>query len=270
MTPFVGEADRVVVLCYHSVHPDLTYRSVTPPEFEAHLRFLVEHYDVVPFASVLDQARAGRRERPAVAITFDDGYRDNHDHALPALTRHGVPATFFVTAGFVERDEAVMERFCHLRSTTRDRVVPMTWDQVRELRAAGMDVGSHTWSHPNLALMDDEGALDELVRSRTVLEDQLGEEVTTFAFPFGKRGRHFTTGTETLTSQAGYRMVAAVLSRRVRPADPPTRVPRFFVRNDSLDGLRAKIVGGHDAVGMWQEHAPAWLARLVSPEDYVA
>ena len=267
-TPFVSGRKRVVVLCYHSVHPSKSYRSATPQQFEEHLGWLCENCDVVPFHSVLERARAGPHERPVVAITFDDGYDDNHEYALPALERNRVTATFFVTVGLVERDPQVIARFCRLRLGSADAVAPMSWSQVRELRAAGMDVGSHTWTHPNLALLNDVRALEELSTSRRLLEDRLEDEVAMLAFPFGKPGRHFSDRTVDLARKAGYEMAAAVLFRRVRPHDSPYKISRFYVRGDPIEELRDKVLGGHDIIGAWQEHVPAWMARLVSPEDF--
>ena len=267
--PGQDRADRAIVLCYHSVHPTRGYRSATPEQFDLHLQWLGENCEVVPFRSVVERARRRSGSRPVVAITFDDGYDDNHEHALPALVRRGLTATFFVTVGLVERDPAVTERFERLRYPS-STVSPMSWSQVKELRAAGMDVGSHTWSHPNLARLTDPAAAEELARSRAVTEDRLGEAVTQLAYPFGKFGRHFTTTTMRLAAEAGYDTAAAVLFRRVRTSDSALNVPRFFVRRDSPEDLRAKVTGRYDMIGLWQEHAPRWAARLLSPEDFAA
>src|SRR5687767_12557712 len=96
---------RVVVLCYHSIHPSLPFRSATPEMFTEHLEWLREHCECVPFSRIpLARSRAGHG-RPIVAVTFDDGYADNHEFALPLLLESGIPATFFVTSGFLQGDE---------------------------------------------------------------------------------------------------------------------------------------------------------------------
>ncbi|HEV8661554.1 MAG TPA: polysaccharide deacetylase family protein, partial [Candidatus Methylomirabilis sp.] len=101
---------RAVVLRYHSVSEptpeNLLYRapsiSVSPRTFERQMEFLADRYQVVPLARLVDCVAAGEPFPPrAVAITFDDGYRDNHRHALPCLRSLGLPATVFVTAGAV-------------------------------------------------------------------------------------------------------------------------------------------------------------------------
>lgn len=256
---------RVVVLCYHSVHPSLPYRSVDPARFAGHLAWLTAHADVIPFAGALAAAADPHRTRPAVALTFDDGYADNAEVALPLLEAAGCTATFFLTAGLLDGDPAVRERFARVRG---EPVRPLSWAQAEELAAAGQDVGAHTWSHPNLAHLGAAALRDELGRSKAVLEDRLGRPVPTLAYPFGKPGRHVTPAVRRAAAEAGYTHAAAVQYRRVRPADDPLLLPRFFITGDDLPTLDAKVRGAWDVVGRWQQHAPRPLARLVAPKDF--
>ena len=139
---------RVVGLCYHSIHPTKSFASATPQMFERHLVWLRENCDVIPFRTMLDVASETRRVRPAVAITFDDGYADNFDFAFPLLQKYDIPATIFVTGGLIDGDPEVHSRFRTLRGTSEAEIRPLEWGQVRELRAAGVEIGAHTYSHP--------------------------------------------------------------------------------------------------------------------------
>lgn len=259
---------RVVVLCYHSIHPSKPFASATPERFAEHLEWLKAHCHLIPLAEALSVARSGDGNRPSVAITFDDGYSDNYQYAFPLLQEHGVPATFFATVGLVERDPAVLERFQTLRKAPLEDVQPLTWEQIREMRRAGMAIGSHTWSHPNLARLRPSEARQELLRAKEVLEERLGEAVPLLAYPFGKPRRHFTPGTMELAAEIGYEMAAAVLFRGIKPGDSPLALPRFFVTQDRVETLGKKVNGAWDWLGLWQERAPLWLARLISPEDF--
>src|SRR4029453_17015259 len=96
---------RIAVLCYHSVHPSNGFASATPALFERHLAWLDEHCTLVPYGSIPDLIAAPRDDRPVVAVTFDDGYEDNHTYALPLLLERGIPATVFITPGLIDRDE---------------------------------------------------------------------------------------------------------------------------------------------------------------------
>jgi peptidoglycan/xylan/chitin deacetylase (PgdA/CDA1 family) len=96
---------RIVVLCYHSVHPSNGFASATPALFERHLAWLEEHCTLVPYASISDRIAGPRDDRPVVAVTFDDGYEDNHTYALPLLLGRGIPATAFITTGLLIQAE---------------------------------------------------------------------------------------------------------------------------------------------------------------------
>ncbi|HXF97243.1 MAG TPA: polysaccharide deacetylase family protein [Gaiellaceae bacterium] len=258
----------MVVLCYHSIHPRLPFASASPELFRAQLAWLAEHCDVVRFADVARLARERDRGRAAVAITFDDGYRDNHSYALPLLEEARVPATFFVTVGLVERDAAVTARIARIRGTSEDQVKAMSWGEIGELVAAGHEVGSHTWSHPVLARLATDEVRRELEVSKRVLEDRLGLPVSALAYPFGKLDAHVSPETVRLARQAGYVRAGAVLSRAVRPADPELVLPRFLATRDDVRTLEAKVRGAWDWLGLWQEHAPRRLVRAVSPADW--
>ena len=258
-------AARRVVLCYHSVDPSPGYLSLSPDLFEEHLGWLHEHCRVV----ALDELVAGpsRSGGPHVAITFDDGYADNRTHALPLLTARNMPATFFVTVGFLECDDDVMAHLSEVWRTPRERLCPLSWSQVRELRGAGMSVGSHTWSHRNLALLSPAAAEHDLRRSREVLEERLGEPVRAVAYPWGKLGRHVSAQTLKAARRAGYQLGMISLPRAVRESDCELRVARLGVGNEPVERLAAKVGGAIDWHAYLHEHLPTRVARRLFIED---
>lgn len=104
-------------------------------------------------------------------VTFDDGYRDFHEHVLPALVEHRVPATLYLATGLVGS-----------RALGRDA---LSWDQLREAAGTGLvTVGSHTHSHADLSRAAEREAEEEMRRSKEVIEDELGAPCHHFAFPW--------------------------------------------------------------------------------------
>lgn len=259
---------RRVVFCYHSVHPNRPYVSTKPEAFDRHLQWLKEHCRLASLVELVTDPGTNYGGKPMAAITFDDGHEDNHSHALSILVKHGVPATFFITAGFVERDPAVLRRFRELFKCGSDDVVPLHWEQVRELHASGMDIGSHTYSHPNVARLSPAEAENELRRSRDLIGDRLGCAIDLFAYPFGKPKAHFNSSTTEVVRAAGYKVAAVVTFRGVRDSDSLLNVPRFFSDGDDIAKLEAKIRGVYELLGWWQEHAPVSLMKIVSPDDF--
>ncbi len=100
------------------------------------------------------------------------------------------------------------------------------------------------------------------------MEERLGEEITLLAYPFGKPRRHFTWTTMKIAAELGYQMGATVLFRSLKKSDHPLALPRFFIMKDDVETLAAKVVGAWDWLGWWQEYAPTWAARIVSPKDF--
>jgi peptidoglycan/xylan/chitin deacetylase (PgdA/CDA1 family) len=130
------------------------------------------------------------------------------------------------------------------------------------MRRMGMQIGAHSYSHPNLA---DLGARDievELRRSREVLEDGLGERVELMAYPFGVPQRHLTRVAVRLAASTGYTLAAAMTSKGVGRRDC-FAVPRFCIVQDTVETLRQKVLGAWDVIGLWQERVPLALARHV-------
>jgi peptidoglycan/xylan/chitin deacetylase (PgdA/CDA1 family) len=214
---------------------------------------------------VPDQAHANDASRPCVAITFDDGFANNHENALPILLDHGVTATFFITTGLVNADERVSARFSRLLSIEREHVRGLSWSQVQELQAEGMSIGAHTVTHPNLRVLAPADANREIELSKLELEDRLGVAVRGFAYPFGKPKHHFTETTIRQVEDSGFSHAVAVHFRGVSPGSQHYRIPRFSVAHDDVTRLSRKVRGREDGLGVWQQTAPRWLSHLVSP-----
>jgi len=172
-----------VILLYHHILPEggaagyseedgLTFRH-TPEAFRFHLTELRRRgYRFESVDGLVQKLNGGAPEDPRSAfVTFDDGWRNQHEHALPILRALGIPATFFVTTDHLRRGVPCAKR--------------MGKDELLALADAGMTIGSHTRTHPNLVRLDDERLEDELRGSRQDLEDLLGKPVTLFAYPGG-------------------------------------------------------------------------------------
>ncbi len=184
-------AQRVVVLLYHRVRDDLRDSlTVGIEQFDAQMRWVARRYPVVDITDVVAGRVPRDTRRPAVAVTFDDGYLDNYEHAFPILLRHRIPAAFFVPTGRIGTDGALEHDLRRL-----GRGLPsMSWDHLREMLAAGFTVGSHTVTHLDCGRADLGQVRAELRESRDVLAERLGVLRPVFAYPYG--------GRENMTPQA--------------------------------------------------------------------
>ncbi len=261
--PCRGLTQRVVVLLYHSVNPTSVYSSASPEEFRQHLEWLQRPCRIVPLDEI--PARVpGHDPGPTVAITFDDGHLDNYIYAFPILRELKIPATFFLTAGYMNQDPDVRSRLAMLNGGP---VRPMEWGQVREMQTAGMSFGAHTYSHPNLATLPRGAAYEEVRRSREILEDELGVSVGTFAYPFGRAGWHYTQETVEAVAEAGFDLATSVGWQPVRWSDCPYTIPRYWVIHDDVQGLEDRLRGVLDFAAL-QERLPLSLARRFYPGEF--
>ncbi|HXF56087.1 MAG TPA: polysaccharide deacetylase family protein [Actinomycetota bacterium] len=231
--------------------------------FRAHVEWLSQHANIIPAERALESHH--RPVRPSVALTFDDGYADVFEHALPLLVEHRLPATLLVTVGLLEREPDVLERFVRSGSIASPKDA-LTWSQLAEVADAGFTIGSHSWSHRNLALLPPPEVEEEARRSREALEDRLQRPVTAWAYPFGRPGRHWRAETKQAVSSAGYRQAFTTLPRRVKVDDDPLALPRFSLGEGDLVGMANRVRGAWDLAGAIEERVPEWAIPLVWPK----
>jgi peptidoglycan/xylan/chitin deacetylase (PgdA/CDA1 family) len=211
MAGFTGAYERrfrsqMTIVAFHRVNDRLTGDPLTcsSAKFEAFCRFFREHFRVIPLAEQVAGCRAGSDMGGTLSITFDDGYLDNVQVAAPILRKLKLPATFFVTTGFVGSQV----------TPPWDRDLPlqpgwMSWDDVRALHAEGFDVGSHTDSHLDMGTADLERVRADLALSKQKLLDQLGASaVQLFAYPFGGP-EHISRLALGLVHEAGFKCCVA-------------------------------------------------------------
>lgn len=172
-----------MLLCYHAVsetweHP----MSVHPERLREQLDVLLRR----GFRPVTLSQALTRPSGRSVVITFDDGFLSTYSLAFPVLREMGVPGTAFLTTGFLANQQPLAwPGFDPSPLTDKDELLPMSWEQAREMADAGWEFGSHSVSHPRLPELDDLALRRQLVDSRAVITAQLDRSCSTIAYPFG-------------------------------------------------------------------------------------
>jgi len=240
------------VLTYHRVndaHPR-DRLSVTTRSFAAQMQALADSgRPVVALGDALPALRGeGALPPRAVALTFDDGYADNHAEALPALDGHGFKASFFLVTGAVGTT-ATIERYAACCGADR----MLDWDEVREIHAHGHAIGGHGRRHRELGSLTANEVRDEVGGSLRDIEERIGERPRLFCYPRGS----VDAAARRIVGEAGFEAACTVRPGPNAPgADLLTLRRTEVAGDDTIEDFLFKLDGGFDA---W--HALAQRAR---------
>jgi peptidoglycan/xylan/chitin deacetylase (PgdA/CDA1 family) len=201
-------------------------------------------------SELLPAFECGKDVSKSVAITFDDGYRDFYTDAFPVMKQCGFTGTIFLATDRIQKRPVRIEGVDYL-----------TWQEVRELHAAGISFGSHTVTHPDLRSLGPEQIDYELSYSKETIEQEIGASVESFAypFPFPEEDRDFTRFLADALENHGFAIGVSTIVGRARQGNSPFVLPRLPVNSwDDPNLLRAKLEGGYD----WL-HWPQWFYKFV-------
>ncbi len=216
----------VPILLYHHVAPA---RAMTPQGFENQLRFLLDQgYRGASMGELVQVARGEKAVgSPEFALTFDDGYSDNWEHAFPVLQKLSIPATIYLVTERVGR-----EGF-------------LSWTEIKAMAASGLvTIGSHTHTHRNFVRREPYQNLEEeLLQSKTLIESQLGKPCEHLAWPWGD----YETEWLPLVQKLGYASAVTTLSGANTAGTNPYELRRINVRNENIDWLNSRL--------RWNRHA---------------
>jgi len=203
----------ILVLGYHGISENWSSPLVVRPDcFERQLELVRGRgYQAVTFERAMTDPPPG----PCVAITFDDAYRSVFELALPIMRRLEMPGTVYVPTDYAGSERAMRWAGIAQMVGTVDEseLTPMSWDELGQLDDAGWEIGSHTCSHPHLTRIDRGCLVEELERSRTRCEQELGRPCRTVAYPYGDVDHRVIEATR----NAGYCAGASIVPVPVRP-----------------------------------------------------
>jgi hypothetical protein len=230
-----GERRPSTILTYHTVAPERSryVYSVTCNQLEEHLKMVAECHGETPH------------------VTFDDGRISDYEFGLPLLEKHRIRATFFVTAGLIEKELGFM-----------------SWQQVRAIASAGHAVQSHGWSHMLLNRASETDLRQELEWSKKELEDRLGLPIVSLSLPGGR----WSSAVLNACAKAGYQVVY-----HSDPWKPPAHLQgvgfcgRLMVRNTMNSERMQRLLAGNTTELFWlrtQHTFKEAVKRLIGDTQY--
>lgn len=230
LSPHGFEA-TVPILMYHylsnpppradAIRSDL---SVGPAQFEAQLAYLREQgYETISMKQ-LSYALSRDDELPPkpIIISFDDGYRDQYTNAFPLLKKYGFVATFFVFTQVIDENNVDF----------------LSWDMVKEMHAASMEFGSHSYRHSDLTNRSVDFLVYEILGSKEAIEERIGEPVRFFCYPSGR----YDDLAEQVVKSANFWGAVTTEWGAAQSFDQRFEMPRLRIRgNDTLDDFSYKL-----------------------------
>ncbi|MFH1457588.1 MAG: polysaccharide deacetylase family protein [Candidatus Omnitrophota bacterium] len=211
------------ILMYHSINLKVPFGNrmvVSVKSFERQMRFLKDHrYNVVPLETLADLVREQKKIPPkTVAITFDDGYKDNYTLAFPVLKKYNLCATIFVILDEIDRPQG-------------DR---LSWQDLFAMRDSGlMTIGSHCLGpEPLINSKSEEEIKRQITESKRILEERLGRGIYAFSYPEGR----FTPQIKQWVREAGYKFAVVTNPGKKFPNDDVLALKRLRI-SDTSDSL---------------------------------
>ena len=220
----------VPILMYHSIsastNPLFKRWAVSPELFDEHLAYLSQQrYTPLTVTDLMRARTQGDVKLPSrpVILTFDDAYADFYENAFPALQRHSFVATLYVPTAYVGGT-------CGWLRPEGETTRPMaSWSQLAEMSAAGIECGGHSHAHVQMDTIPAARAEAEIRQCKALLEDHLGQEVLSFAYPHG-----WTTGSvKRMIHAAGYTSACAIKNMLSSATDDPFELARLVVTGDT-------------------------------------
>ena len=228
---------EIPIIYYHRVIKDLSQAGkhgiyVTAEMFDEHMNFLKSNgFKTISFEEALRVKKENKNEK-YVILTFDDGYEDNYLYAYPILKEYGFTAIVFLVADLKTNSWDEKEPQVRMLST----------NQIKEMHNYGIEFGSHTLSHCDLTKVSLEETQRELSESKKILEDKIGFEITTFAYPYGNCNAQI----KLLAKESGYRFAFATDKAPLGLHEDVYQIRRIGIfPNTDVRGLVRKVKGNY-------------------------
>jgi len=238
------------ILTYHRVDDIPDYPLCIPQkEFRRQIEYLLDQSLLIDFEEAMEIVRGERDLRKnKVAITFDDGYRDNFTNAFRILNENDVKACFFLVTDRI----GGLGEFEWVKKLGLPNYHIMNWEQVECLSDSGMTIGAHTARHERLALLQDDESRATIEESIRTLEDKLGMRPKYFAYPYGRQD-DYTAREISILKDNNIEFAFSATYGALRKENEPHRLPRTNIDpSDTFETFKSKIHGDFDTLGEWR------------------
>ena len=241
----------IPVIMYHrvinnpeneGVHGTYIYENI----FREHMQYLKDkNYTVITFKDLdkIGWRNRFEKDKKYIFITFDDGYKDNYDLAFPILKEFGFKATIFLMGSSTYNEWDV-------KASGEKEFPLMSVEMIKEMQDYGIEFGAHTFNHPKLNTLSNEEIEHQIVNVKKSLEEKIGKEIITFAYPYGILNDY----AKKMAKKAGYTFALATDSGSVCLSDDLYQIRRIAIfPNTNLFSFKRKVAGNYNFIKIKRE-----------------
>jgi peptidoglycan/xylan/chitin deacetylase (PgdA/CDA1 family) len=217
---------RTIIILYHEISDEAQSKySVSIENFKNQMGYIKKHFNTISLNSLINNEDTSHTLMDTVAITFDDGQKDNFLNAHPVLKKYKLQATIFLISRFIG---------------SRDDILDV--EEIKTMEKDGIDFGSHTLTHKVLSEIDSNEATKEINNSKAELENILGKKIQFFAYPYGKK-RHFNEYIKTQVKNAGYKAAFTTENGEIDCKSDLFELKRTCIKNFPLFVFKVSVSG---------------------------
>ena len=236
---------------YHGTPNDdpVSKYSIRANLFNDHLQYLKKNnWNTILFKELNNLSTYPEK---TVVLTFDDGYADNFESAFLPLVKHNMKATWFITTDSIGKH-------AHWMGTPTLQTQMLTAEQILNMKNAGMEIGSHTCSHPDLTKLNYQQQKNEMIRSKKILESLISCKISSFAYPYGRQNNDSIRAVK----YSDYQLACTVNPGDFNSEKNPLLVKRITIfATDSAATMARKLAFADNAVG-WKKMTGYYYQRV--------
>ncbi len=237
------------ILTYHSIGYRNHEMNVTPENFRAQMDWLAKNRPVITLAEAAEGTEG-------VAVTFDDGYRDNWINAAPILQRLSIPATIFIVAG------GMGKMLPHDDDPLTGAL--MTWDEIMRVQESGIEIGAHSLTHARLSELGEDAQRREIGKCARVIRKKLGQAPRAFAYPYGSI-LDYNELSKLLLDEFGFSIAVTNRYGVNYPGCDPLELRRICIDStDTFDSFQDKVTGRLDPLKIFDTTPAAYARRCLN------
>ena len=214
--------------------------------FKKHLQYLKDkNYTVITFKDLdkIGWRNRFEKDRKYIILTFDDGYKDNYDLAFPILKEFNFKATIFLMGSLTYNEWDV-------KAGGERKFSLMSVEMIKEMQDYGIEFGAHTFNHPKINTLSNEEIEHQIVDVKKPLEEKIGKEIITFAYPYGILNDY----AKEMAKKAGYTFALATDSGSVCLSDDLYQIRRIAIfPNTNLFSFKRKVAGNYNFIKIKRE-----------------